>query len=437
MYTINLTLTGNTFHNNSAEDGGALYVVDGNLTLTGNTFHNNSAHWGGALCVADGNLTLIGNTFHNNSAGEGGALYISVGSTLGFTGNTFHNNSATGSGGSLLLQISNISLTDNNFTDSTASSGGAISAVESSNVILNGNNVIANNTAQYGGGITIVDSQLKLVGSVCTVQNNTASYGGGLYVHNTSISGSATFNANSATEGGGGIYASRSTFYFMGHTTFMENSAIDGGGLLLSDDSKFYLQPNTHVYFTSNSAKRNGGAIKVEESNPITYCTKTYNSDCLFQIQKKKQNWCSVSKIKVILADLNITIHFDNSSAVEAGADLHGGSVDSCELSYIDSASCDYCTCPTCGDVFDDITSSENTLDISSDPLHICTCRDNQTDFTGSYHPEPVYPGGTLEVPVIARGQRNGSTTAKIQVIDIPDSNIIFQGIEINYSEHK
>ena len=138
----------------------------------------------------------------------------------------------------------------------------------------------------------------------------------------------------------------------------------------------------------------------------------------------------TVYEIKTILVDLNVAIHFDNNSAVGAGADLHGGSVDNCELRYIDTH-CDF-QCPTSGKVFVFITINENTLDISSDPLHICTCRDNQTDCSGSYHPEPVHPGGTLKVPVIAYayGQRNGSTTSKIQVIDTPDSNIIFQELK-------
>ena len=432
LYAVDsiLDLTGNTFHNNSAILGGALAVTvgdDDTVDLTGNTFHNNFALEGGALSAYSGNLNLTGNTFHNNSAHTaGGALYVED-STLGLTGNMLHNNSAIESGGALSLKASDTTFTDNNFTDSYASSGGAIAAAQSSNVRLFGNNIIANNKAQYGGGITIVDSQLELVGSVFTVKNNTASYGGGLYVHNTSISGKATVNANSATEGGGGIYASRSTFYFMGNTTFMKNSAIDGGGLLLSDDSVLYLQQNTHVYFTSNIAKRNGGAIKVEESNPITYCTETYSSDCFIQIQKEMQRLATISEIKVTLVDLNVTIHFDNNSAVEAGADLHGGSVDNCELKYIDTH-CKYC--PTSGNVLDDITSNENRLNISSDPLHICTCRDHLTDCSGSYYPEPVYPGGTLKIPVIARGQRNGSTTSKMQVIDTPDSNIMFQETE-------
>ncbi len=55
---------------------------------------------------------------------------------------------------------------------------------------------------------------------------------------------------------------------------------------------------------------------------------------------------------------------------------------------------------------------------ISSEPLNICTCRDGVPNCSGVYHPEPVYPGGILEVPVIAQGQRNGTTTAVIQVVD-------------------
>ena len=51
----------------------------------------------------------------------------------------------------------------------------------------------------------------------------------------------------------------------------MNNSAIDGngGGLLLSSQSQ---QPNAHVYFISNGAKSNEGAIMIDETkNPLAY----------------------------------------------------------------------------------------------------------------------------------------------------------------------
>ena len=107
---------------------------------------------------------------------------------------------------------------------------------------------------------------------------------------------------------------------------------------------------------------------------------------------------------------------FTNNSAVEAGTDLYGGSIDSC-YSLLQNF-IDYFIQNVSGNIFDTITSCENKPAISSDPLHICTCRDGLTNCSGSYHPEPVYPGGTLEVPVITLGQRNGTTTAMIQVVD-------------------
>ena len=156
-----------------------------------------------------------------------------------------------------------------------------------------------------------------------------------------------TVTSNSATEGGGGIYAARSVFHFKGNMTIMKNLVIDGdgGGLLLSDESKFYLQPDTHVYFLSNGAKSTGGAIKIEKYNPLTYCifpTVTLtdvstSKDCFFQLENQTQHWDdkSASEIITFIEELNVGIYFGNNSAAEAGADLHGGSVDNCALSNI------------------------------------------------------------------------------------------------------
>ena len=64
-----LTLSNNTFQNNSADhNGGALYAYTNNtLTLSENTFQNNSADYaGGALSAHTNNtLTLSNNTFQN------------------------------------------------------------------------------------------------------------------------------------------------------------------------------------------------------------------------------------------------------------------------------------------------------------------------------------------------------------------------------------
>ena len=487
-----LNLTGNTFQSNSAFVGGALSIENSSLHLTGNTFQDNSAtHDGGALYVEESTFSLTRNTFQNNSGslnyGRGGAVYGYT-STLSITGNTFLNNSAPDNGGALSVWYSIVSLTENTFQynsapdnggalsvwysilsltentfqynsaalggtlcvdgsskiftksdyfiDSYAQLGGAIFVTGNSTVKMY-NVTIRNNQAQYGGGMAAVDSQLEVMKKT-VFENNRASYGGGLYVHNTQFNGSAIFTENSVTEGGGGIYASGSIFFLIDDTTIIaNNSAMDGGGMLLSGDSKLYQLPGIAVHFISNSANSTGGAIKVKENNPLSYCISftagrfdVSNSDCFFQIQHKRKQLFFLEQFEVLINSLNVshTMYFANNSAVEAGTDVYGGSVDNCTLTKFEfSRFYHYLSSKDIsGYLFDVI--SENKAAISSDPLHVCTCRDGLPTCTGSYHPEPVYPGGTLEVPVIALGQRNGTTPAVIQVVDT--SNIRLGSLE-------
>ena len=433
-----LTITDNIFQKNYAKDGGILSVERGDLTITNNTFQNNSAtRAGGVLHVAESIHAVTDNIFQNNYGSEGGVLYVMV-SNLMLTENTFQNNSAD-IGGVLYIVCSTLNLIANVFQKNVGSKlGGAIFAyspchyydISTTYVRMHGSNIIENNRAEYGGGIAALGSQLELEGN--SIKACTASYGGGVYVHNTDITGNLTLINNSATEAGGGMYVSRSTVNFTGNTTFINNSAIDGngGGLLLSGESQFYLQPNAYVYFISNSAKSNGGAIMVAESNPLAYCIDSAashydlrSSDCFFQIiTLEKYEYSTPSGIKGIIVDLKVGIFFDSNSA-EAGADLYGGSVDNC---LVNSNTCPSCSLSS-GELFDNITFSKNALCISSVPLDICTCSDHRPNCTGFYYSHPVYPGGTLEVPVIARGQRNGTTPAVIQIISTPNSNITFQ----------
>ncbi len=345
-------------------DSGAVYIGSVQHSHISNcAFQNNSASYGGALAVhgSSSRLRLTDNTFQNNHAHSGGAL-AAIDSTLSLTGNTFQDNSAD-------------------------SAGGAIAAF---------------------------NSQLAPVEDT-TFENNKANYGGGLYVYNTEFNGSALFTENSANEGGGSVYAYRSIFLFK-HTTIVNNSARDGGGLLLSSDSKLYIGSGIVLHLTNNSATRTGGAIKVEDNNPYATCTTltraysvTSGSGCFFQLRSNTiDEHIQNSKILEILVNfLNIknTLYFANNSAVEAGADLYGGFIDRCLLNHI-LPDANYEGLSPSGYVFNVTTSSENIPDISSDPLHLCTCRNvlSAPNCSDSYHSKPAYPGGTIEVPVTALG---------------------------------
>ena len=61
-------------------------------------------------------------------------------------------------------------------------------------------------------------------------------------------------------------------FYFIGSSSFTANTAGRGGAEYLAI-SFIFLSRNTTVIMNNNSATEYGGAVYVEDSNPITYCT--------------------------------------------------------------------------------------------------------------------------------------------------------------------
>ena len=423
------TLSGNMFHNNSALLGGALFPIEFNiLTLSENTFYNNFASVGGAFFPHEYNiLTLSGNTFQNNSADySGGVLYAFTNNVLTLSDNMFLSNSAAFDGGVLVVRKSTVNLTNNILTGNTAEShGGAIFCLSNSTIQVLGSHRLQNNMAQHGGAVAALGCQIVLAGDVI-FENNTADYGGGLYTIQSEVSGYAYFSENYARRSGGGIYASRSNFYFKQSLTFVGNSALNGGGLLLTDDSKFYLLPNATIMFTNNFVWKKGGAIKVERNNPLRYCVEAscnflIGSDCFFQIQTERR-YNFTTNITEIAELHNVRMHFQNNTALEAGATLYGGSVDDCSLTLINPQRIgDYqlYMCPNSGEVFDYITSFDerSQLDISSDPLYICSCEDKEPDCSVSAITRSVYPGGTIQVPILAYGERNGATPAVVHMI--------------------
>ena len=429
-YTNNtLTLSENTFQNNSADYGGALETYTSNtLTLSENTFKNNSADSGGAFFAYTNNtLTLSENTFQNNSADYGGALLAYTINTLTLSENTFQDNSAIIDGGALVVRQSIINFASNTLTGNTANSnGGALFCLSNGTLQVYGSHRLQNNTAQRGGAVAALGCKIVMAGDMI-LENNTAYYGGGLYAEQSEVSGYAYFSKNIGRRGGGGIFASRSDLYFKQYIMFDGNSALNGGGLLLADDSKFHLQPNTTITFTNNFAQKKGGAIQVASNNPLSHCVEAtcgflIESECFFQIQTERR-YNFTTNVTEIPELHNVGIYFHNNTALEAGAMLYGGSVDNCSLSLINTQLLvnnyfQLYKCPNSGEVYNYITRvDEQSQDISSDPLYICSCEGGEPDCSASSITRSVYPGGTIEVAIIAYGQRSGPTPAVVQMI--------------------
>ena len=161
-------------------------------------------------------------------------------------------------------------------------------------------------------------------------------------------------------------------------------------------------------------------------------CEFLIGTDCFFQI-KTEANYDTHTSISEITDIHNIRFYFRNNTALEAGATLYGSSIDYCRLtlinqhSQLNDSNTPY-ACPISGKIFDNITSYES-LDISSDPLYICICDDTETVCSSSAITMTVYPGGTITVPVLAYGQRNGTTPAVIHNVT-PEGNLSFNDLE-------
>ena len=343
---------------------------------------------------------ISGCTFENNrnQNGTGGALDVEY-SNVTIVNSTFIGNSGSG----LYAKLANVTVKNSTFTANyPALLGGAI-FVSESNMIIFGDTRISSNHAHYGGGIAAVNSSFKIVERTAIYDNRAAS-GAGIYAQDSSLHFSEyTDLSNNSTDYGGGLYALRSELSFQGSTFVTGNSAaINGGGLLLIGNSLCHFMPNASVGFINNRAGQTGGAINIEDLNPLTYCTEQNNlplqTQCFFHVPPL----CQYDEHP------NITLTFLNNSAMNGGGDVFGGVIDNCRIPTVTTEEGF-----TSGEVFDLLTkdtTASGSLDITSVPLQICTCENDHLSCNSLQSLQrAVYPGGNLQISVLLRGQRGGA----------------------------
>ena len=119
-----------------------------------------------------------------------------------------------------------------------------------------------------------LDSTLTFEGCNTFSGNSAWYYGGGVHSQNSTLkfSGNTIFSSNFVQYNGGGIHGVGTTLYFSGIGSFTANTAGRGGAEYLAN-SFIFLSRNSTVIMNNNSATEYGGAVYVEDSNPITYCT--------------------------------------------------------------------------------------------------------------------------------------------------------------------
>lgn len=153
-------VSNSTFINNSADNGGAIYVEYGHdLSIVNCNFVNNAANECGGVLFSNDNdkddkISITKCTFADNSAVKyGGVLYSEYGNNI-IEDSKFTNNSA-GEGGAIYLfkgMYNYLSVMRSDFTNNYANNGGAVYASAYNEVSISDCNFINNNQTFYHVG---------------------------------------------------------------------------------------------------------------------------------------------------------------------------------------------------------------------------------------------------------------------------------------------
>ena len=264
-----------TFFNNSALEGGVIYVHGGSFKDVGNTYNGNTASNGGAILLDEGDVNIMTSSFVNNTARNiGGVLYVpsyAYKDHITFAGSTFHSNRATSGGVIALLSNDNLIVTESTFSYNNAIRGGAIHLLIGNKLTVKYSN-FSHNSANSDGGVIYSADQNKLTVSNSTLNFNAAGNNGGvlcsLFQTELTITGdNCTFIENQGHRGGV-VYASESKIIVYSQILLMaKNTAIDDGGAvhLSSANITFFNEHNT----IARNVAKSGGAISVIESQLI------------------------------------------------------------------------------------------------------------------------------------------------------------------------
>lgn len=229
-------------------------------------------HFGAVVTATTGTLKIDNVTFENNKFDEVK------------TGEQKHN----GARGIIRAAGANLEVAKSTFAGNEAVLGGAI------NVWSNGENTVkitdstftGNATKSHGGAVYITGSKVKTTIADSTFSKNTSGKQGGALqlagAGETTIT-NTTFSENAAGTFGGAINATN-TQIVAKNVNFEGNKAVGddghGGALFLNGNTASYTQyTQAGGKFVGNSAKKNGGAIRVQDGADLALTNVVFDGN--------------------------------------------------------------------------------------------------------------------------------------------------------------
>ena len=382
--------------NNSADNGFAIIHLY-NSEFIGHRSGNAMISYNLRSLVAfNSNITFMGNvTFLNNRQPQ----------------ITTMNNYFQEGGAATLVQTTAHLDGMSSFDHNHAENGGAIFSIESK-FYVKGNVFVAYNIAnKNGGGIYLIDSELNcLDNSIFTLVNNTAEHkGGGIHAISSSVKITSVLPSSP----------------LLG---FINNTAERGGGLSLEANARIatvkYLystygpfsypsyQQSYTIIFLANSANY-GGAVYVEDDTNSGTCASDPKTECFFQVLAYVEGLYSLESMRehqrvYILYILKPqSLYFSENNAI-SGSTLYGGLLDRCAVSQFAEVRIKYEEYYAEGGdgvtYLNNVSTITDILSVSSQPVKVCLCTDNEHNCTHQRHIE-VTKGETFTVSLASLDQ--------------------------------
>lgn len=254
------------FSNNTAYNGGAIYLGADDSKITGCEFEDNKAgESGGAVFVVGWNATVADSTFNKNNATKtGGAVAWFSTKTGVIEGSTFTNNIANAAGGAVSWQKAGGEITDSTFTANEAPNAGAVYWIGNEGTIKGGKFSKNKATGNLGGAIFAdANANATKLTISSTFEENTALNGGAVALYNNAEIVKSQFTNNTATSQGAALFAQATTN--LTESVFEKNNpASNSADIYNAPEGTLNLKNNT---FDSESPIKNDGQIQKPGSN--------------------------------------------------------------------------------------------------------------------------------------------------------------------------
>ena len=302
----NLDIYGGRIGYANAEKGGAIYTYsyqqsESIMNLYGGSICGSTAVNGGGLYMAHSEANgefvpmvyMRGGAIEDNKATEnGGGVYIEGDKSEWFgirmSGGAIRKNSAAGNGGGIYSHFGrDIFITDGEISENTAANGGGIYLNKYNPSRINGllemsgSKVINNTATENGGGIyaTNVKFGSGSTGAIgfrnVEISGNKAKNGGGIYAEAGTYGNiiDSVIKNNRATESGGGIYLKINDLplFIRGTTKITNNAASAGGGIAVFDIGKIELKDSAEVSYNTIISGSGAAQILVDGNDRTTF----------------------------------------------------------------------------------------------------------------------------------------------------------------------